>query len=568
MKKGFTPNWNEQAPVPGSYRSIFKFSGPTEFKHPSSAMVGMMKDEFGMTDADFRTRIDEGNEPVTVDTPPALAPEHVAKLTEIVGAGNVSQTDYDRVKYSRAQTVGEVFDLRHGTPRQLADLVVHPKDKDDVRRIVAFCNEHRIPLVVNGAGSSVVRGLSPEKGGIVLAMGTHMNRVVKVNELNQTVTVQPGMMGPDFEAALNDAPRRFHTKRAYTCGHFPQSFEMSSVGGWGITYGSGQASTYYGDAADMVVSQEYVTPVGEIRTLEYPATATGPKLNDLFKGSEGAFGVLVELTVNVFRHMPENRSRFAFMFPTWEDAVDASREIMQGEFGLPAVYRISDGEETDRGLKIYGIDSPLFERFLARRGLAPMKRSLLIGTAEGDRGHTRLVKKRVTRICKSYGAMRLPAYAVRRWERTRFKEPMMRDDCMDFGIIIDTLETGVTWENVLRLHREVRAVVKSRPKTMCMTHASHFYPGGTNLYFVFLLKPEPGEDFEAFHRQIVDAIVKSGGSISHHHGVGKMLAPWMETHLGKEQVDVLRALKRHFDPNGILNPGGLLSLDRSGADGE
>jgi len=560
-KREFMPDWTKQAPPEKSYRSIFKFGGPLDFKHPSPAMLRLFCDRFGMSDTDFQTKRQEGNEPVVLSDKPVLSSDRIDRFVRIVGPENVATDDYNRVKFSRGQSVKEVLALRRNEPHSIADLIVHPRDKDDVRRIVALCHEQRIPLCVYGGGSSVVMGLSPERGGVVLVMGTHMNKVLRINEQNQTATVQPGMMGPAFEEALNEAPVRFKTKRRFTCGHFPQSFEMSSVGGWIVTLGSGQASTYYGDAYHLVLAQEYVTPAGCFSTIDYPATATGPKVNDIMKGSEGAFGVLVELTVKIFRFMPENRRRFSFMFPTWEAAVEAGREIMQGEFGMPAVFRISDPEETDNGLRMYGMDRPLVERVLTLRGLRPMQRCICMGTAEGDRGYTRLVKRRIKKICRRHGAMYLTGYGLRKWEKTRFKEALMREDCMDYGLLIDTLETSVTWDKLFDLHREVRAFVKSRPNTICMTHASHFYPNGTNLYFILVLKPKPGEDYDAFHRGVVETIVRHGGSISHHHGIGKLLAPWMETHLGKEQVDVLRALKRHFDPHHIMNPGGLLALD-------
>jgi alkyldihydroxyacetonephosphate synthase len=365
------------------------------------------------------------------------------------------------------------------------------------------------------------------------------------------------MFGPAYEDALNRAPELFQTQRRYTCGHFPQSFEYSTVGGWVVTLGSGQASTYYGDAYDIVFSQEYVTPVGTFKTLDYPATATGPKVNDILKGSEGSFGILVEVTMKIFRYMPENRTRFSFMYPSWEAAVLASREIMQSEFGRPAVYRISDPEETDRGLKLYGMPD-VADKVLILRGYKPMQRCLCLGNVEGDRDYTRLVARKIKAVARRYGAMSLGGYATRKWEHSRYTEPYMREDLGDYGIVIDTLEAAVTWDNLHRLHKGVRAYIKSRPDTMCMTHASHFYPQGTNLYFIFIARMDGLEEFQKFQRGIIDHIQKNGGSLSHHHGVGRMIAPWMETHLGKEQMAVLRALKSHFDPHNIMNPGGLL----------
>ena len=553
------PEWTEQAPQPGTFRSIAKYGSPHQFKHPSDAWVRMMQQEFNMSDADFRHKQDEGNEPVALNRPPALKPEQIAALKAIVGEDNVAVDDYSRVKYSSGKTAEEILDLRQGVVREVADVVVHPRDKHEVREIVRYCDAERIPITPYSGGSSVNFGCRPYEGGISLVMSTHMNRLLEINELNQVARVQPGMFGPAYEAALNNAPHGFGTTHRYTGGHFPQSFEYSTVGGWVAALASGQASTYYGDAYDLVFSQEYVTPAGSFKTLDIPATATGPKVNDILKGSEGTFGILVEVTMKIFRHMPQNRERFSFMFPSWEAAVDASREIMQAEFGKPAVYRISDPEETDRGLKLYGIPGPA-DAFLRVRGFRPMERCLCLGTVEGDRDYTRLVARKIKEVARRYGAMSLGSYATKKWEPTRFTEPYMREDLNDYGILIDTLEASVTWDNLHRLHQGVRAFVKNRPGTMCMTHASHFYPEGTNLYFIFIARMDVDE-YVAFQTGIIEKIVEHGGTLSHHHGVGRLLAPWMETHLGKEQMEVLRALKRHFDPHNIMNPGGQLGLD-------
>jgi len=558
--KTIRPDWTEQAPPPGTYRSVFKYGDPRHFKHPSDAWVQMMKEEFHLSDADFQGKFKEGLETVRINRPVRLKPDQIEKIQSIVGKENTQTDDYSRVKYASGKTTEEMLELRHGIVQETADLVVHPRDKDDVRKIVEFCNSEIIPVTVFSGGSSVNFGCRPSRGGVTLVMSTHMNKLLEINERNQTARVQPGMFGPAYEESLQKAPELFGTKHRYTCGHFPQSFEYSTVGGWIVTLGSGQASTYYGDAYDIVFSQEYVTPVGSFKTLDFPATATGPKVNDIMKGSEGVFGVLVEVTMKIFRYMPQNRKYFSFMYPTWEAAVEASREIMQSEFGKPAIYRISDPEETDRGLKLYGILA-IADKALSLRGFKPMQRCLCLGTAEGDADYAALVAAKIKSIARRFGAMSLGGYAARKWEHTRYTEPYMREDLGDYGILIDTLEASVTWDNLHRLHQGVRAYIKSRPETMCMTHASHFYPQGTNLYFIFIARMNDPEEFRKFQRGIIDSIQKHGGSLSHHHGVGKMMGPWMEKHLGKEQMDVLRSLKRHFDPHGILNPGGQLGLD-------
>lgn len=556
----FQPDWREDVPAQGSYRSIFKYA-PDKFSHPSAAWYEMFKQEFNMTDEDFRKRQPGGDEKVVLKRKPGLSEAQINAFAGIVGKENVAADDYSRVKYGHGKSLDENIALRQQRADRVPDLVIHPRTKEDIVRIVAYCNEQKIPIIVYGAGSGVVLGMRSDKGGVALVMSTHMNKVLSINDLNQTAVVQPGILGPDYEAALNDAPRLFNAARRYTCGHFPQSFELATVGGWILALGSGQASTYYGDAYDIVLSQEYVTPAGVIKTRDIPGTATGPKVNDIMKGSEGSYGILVEVTMKIFRYMPENRQRFAFMFPTWEAAVNAAREIVQAEFGKPAVLRISDPEETEIGLKLKGFNDGMLDKFLRLRGLMPMQRCLCIGTVEGEKGYAQHVKREASKIAHRFGAMSLTGYATKQWEHGRYSDVHMREDLLDYGLIIDTLETGVSWDNLHRLHKGVRSFVKSRPGTICTTHASHFYPQGTNLYFILMLKPKDSDEFFRFRTKVIDAIVANGGSVSHHHGIGRMFAPWLEDYLGKEQLDVLRALKRHFDPNDIMNPGGTLGLD-------
>jgi alkyldihydroxyacetonephosphate synthase len=559
--KGFIPDWTSAAPSEGTYRSVFKWGAPDGFKHPNPRLFAMLKEKLQMTDDDFRTKRHEGNEPVRCDLPISLAADQVDALKRIVGAENVAADGYSRVKYSSGMTMEEVLKLREGIVDKVADVVVHPRNKDDVVALVKYCDEQRIPIYPYGGGSSVTLAFKCVRGGVSLVMSTHMNRLTVLNERNQTATVEAGMFGPAYEDALNNAPERFAAKRRYTGGHFPQSFEYSTVGGWISALGSGQQSSYYGDAYDIVLSQEYVTPAGSFKTYDYPGAATGPKVNDIMKGSEGTFGVLVSATMRIFRYLPENRRKFAFVFPSWEAAVEASREISQGEFGMPSVFRISDPEETDVALKLYGIEGTVIDKIMKMRGYKPMQRCLYIGQSEGEKDFAANVKKKVKRICKAFGAMYITGYPLKNWEHGRYADPYMREDLNDFGVMIDTLESGVTWDNLHRLHQGVREYIKSRPNTVCMTHASHFYPQGTNLYFIFIARMNDLAAYREFQAGIIDRIQQYGGSLSHHHGIGKMIAPWTEQHLGKEQMDVLRALKRHFDPNNIMNPGGTLGLD-------
>jgi alkyldihydroxyacetonephosphate synthase len=547
--------WIHTPPPEKSFRSIFRWGDPHTFKHPNPRLHAMLKETFGLGDRDFLTPRFTGEERVSETLPIPLPEPFIEAMEKAVGPEQVQRDAFSRIRYSTGKTTEEALALRHHQIEGISDLVVHPRHKRDVQAVVSLCHEHRIPLSVYGGGSSVTLGHRMEKGGVTLVMATHMNRVLSLNEEDHAVTVEAGINGPDYEAALNEAPKRFGALRPYTCGHFPQSFEFSTVGGWILTLGSGQASSYYGDAADLLLAVEVITPRGEIVTQSVPATATGPKIQDIFKGSEGAFGVLVSVTLKIFRKMPENTRRFSFIFPDWKRAVAASREITQAQCGMPAVFRISDAEETDVALKLYGVEGGPLDSLMRFAGYRPMERCLALGTAEGAAGFSRNVAKNVRRIAKKFGAMGLTSYPVHKWEHGRYLDPYMREDLLDFGIIIDTLETGVTWSALHRVHDSVRAFIKARPQTICMTHASHFYPQGTNLYFIFIARMEDLDSYRAFHREIIERILHAGGTLSHHHGVGRMMGPFMEKQLGRESMELLRAVKKHLDPHGILGPG-------------
>lgn len=560
-KARFTPPWTESPPPPQTFRSILKWGGPTEFKHPNWRLYELMKQVFHMTDDDFRERTLTGETPVKVSQPCRLSAEALAGLAGIVGRENVKTDDWSRAGVCYGKTMLDVMRLRAGIIENPPDAVVHPRNADDVRRLVAFCDVHRIPITVFGAGSGVTRGSECVKGGISLHMGSHMKRILAIDPINQTVTVEPGIYGPALEQALNEAPERFGAPHRYTCGHFPQSFEYSTVGGWVVTRGAGQNSTYYGKIEHLVLSQKYVTPVGDIVTVDVPAQATGPDIDQIMIGSEGAYGILTEVTLKICRYLPQARHRFSFVFRDWQSGCEACREIMQGEFGLPSVFRLSDPEETDVAFKLYGVEGTPLDPLLKRLGYRPMERCLLLGHTDGDKDLGKLIHRKIRRIGRRYGALYTTGYVTRRWEHGRFRDPYMREDLGDFGIVLDTLECSVNWANLHRVWAGVREYCHSRPNTICMTHASHFYPQGANLYFIFIARMDSPEEYLDYQAGILDAIRKYGATMSHHHGIGKMTAPWLEDQIGTEQLAVFRALKRHFDPHNIMNPGGTLALD-------
>lgn len=571
-----TPPWFEGELPPRSFRSIFKWGATDQYKHPNKGLVALMKERLNVSDEQLRQPVSLGLAEVSGDYPGSLTAGQIGSLAAIVGEANIQSDTYARLRASYGQGMIDSLRLREGIIENIPDIVLHPRHTEDVAAIIAYCHAEKIPVYVVSGRSSVTRGYEAVRGGATLDMSTHMNQVIRFNETNQTITVQPGIFGPALEKVLNNAPQTLGAKRAYTCGHFPQSFEYSTVGGWALTRGAGQNSTYYGKAEDLVLSQEYITPVGRLKTQDYPRQATGPDIDQILIGSEGAFGVLAAVTLKVFRHTPQNRRHFSFMFKDWEAAQAAARAIMQAEAGYPSVFRISDAEETDVAMHLYGIAGSPAESALNLLGFRPGEKCLMLGYTDGERGFSRNLEQVIKRTCKSHGAFNLSAFGVtKRWEHGRFSDPYLRDSLADVGVLIDTLECAVTWDSLPQVHAGVRAAVKSaavnsaagnsRAETICMTHLSHAYPQGGNLYFIFIIKYAGIEAYLKLQYSVLEAILQNGAAISHHHGVGKQLAPWLPEQVGEEHMNLLRSIKAHFDPHNIMNPGGTLGLDMNPA---
>ena len=560
--KGFEPKWFHEPFSDKSYRSIFKWGDYSQIKPPRESLYTLMKEQFEVDDSEFSHYTENlGLDEVSFDIPLTLSDAQLSRLRAICGDEYVRTDDYARLSVAYGKTMYDLMRLRNKIVENVPDAVVYPDSAEQIEKLVAFCVEEKVPLYVYGGGSSVTRGVECVKGGVSLDMRLRFNKVIAFNETDQTITVEAGMSGPALEKTLNEAVRNFGAKRAYTCGHFPQSFEYSSVGGWVVTRGAGQNSTYYGCISDIVLGQEYCTPVGRIKTDTYPRKATGPDLGQIMMGSEGTFGVLTHVTLKVFRHTPETVRRFSFMFRDWETAQAAARDIMQSEAGYPSVFRLSDPEETMVMLRLYGVMDTSLKYLFQSRGFKENEMCLFLGFTNGEKGFSANCAKHTKRVCRKYGGLSLTGYVTKSWEKGRFSDPFMRDTMQDYSTVIETMECTVNWSNLPKVHAEVRAFVKSRPHTICMTHMSHAYPQGSNLYWIFITRMSDPEEFKAFHAGILSAIQKSGASMSHHHGIGKMFAPWLEGSVGKNEYAVIRALKEHFDPEYLMNPGGTLGLD-------
>ncbi len=537
-----------------TYRHILKWGDKREEIIDSNTM-SVLLGKFGLDRSDIVDKHMPGGETVKLATSPKLKKEQIDKLKSIVGEENFHTDDSSRARFSCGKFYSELLDLRMGQIPDPPDAVIAPGSHEEVAEIVNYCNKEKIPLIPVGGQSSVTGALQAPYGGLAMDLSKHLKKIISINRLNKTVTVQAGMMGPDFENELNS--------HGFTCGHFPQSFEYSSVGGWIAAKGAGQASTGYGKIEDMVVSLKVVTPAGVIETKSFPRAAQGWDIFRLFIGAEGTLGVITEATINIHYFKPEN-SRFAsFVFKSFEDGVEAMRTMIQSEYGKPFLFRLSDPEETDIAFKTKGFDNTLSDRFLKMLGFQPGKRTLMLLSVDGDKEYTRFVRARLIKSAKKKGGFYTGSSPVVKWLETRYSSAYLRDPLMDLGIMTDTLETAVTWENLLMVWKAAHDYAHTRPKTVLMIHISHVYESGANLYFTFLSPMEKGnekDDFTGFHSGLVETILANGGSLSHHHGVGRVLGPRMEAHLGKESMEVMRAVKKHFDPGNIMNPGSILGI--------
>lgn len=560
--KNVEPDWYQGKIPADSYRSIFKWGPGEKTMTPGRSFYEILKQYFGLSDNDLKKYPEKlGLDAVKFEKPTGLSPAQLNRFQEIAGKEFVRTDNYARLSVAYGKNACDLMRMRDKIIENIPDAVIYPDSKEQIEAIVACCAREKIPLYVCGGGSSLTRGAECVKGGVSLDMGLRFNKVICFNEIDQTITVEAGMSGSGLETLLNNAEKAFGGKRPYTCGHFPQSFEYSSVGGWAMTRGAGQNSSYYGGIQDIVLGQDYATPAGTISTDRYSRKSTGPDLDQIMIGSEGAFGVLTHVTLKIFRHYPKTVRRFSYMFKDRETARTAAREIMQSESGFPSMFRLSGPEETDVLMRVYGIPKSPLNRLFSANGYKPGQMCLLLGYANGGTGLSNSAVKNVYRVAVQFGGLWLSGLLTREWEKRRYNIPFVRDALQDFGLVMDTMECGVSWSNMDRIYREVWAYVKSLPQTFCMTHLDHMSPQGANLCWKFITRIRDPKEYRKFHTGILDTIVKSGACISHHYGIGRVGGPWLETYLGRNEYSIIRTLKKHFDPVNIMNPGGTLGFD-------
>ncbi|HXQ21381.1 MAG TPA: FAD-binding oxidoreductase [Candidatus Acidoferrales bacterium] len=468
--------------------------------------------------------------------PGSGAAVHREALVARLGAAAVRWDDETLAQHSRdTWCLSQLRALRGAlTARPLC--VVSPNSVEQVSALLAYANARRLAVVPFGAGSGVCGGVLPDDGAVVVDM-RRMDEIVELNETALTVRVQAGMMGNAFEAALNAA--------GYSMGHFPQSIDVSTVGGWVATRAAGQYSTRYGSIEDLLLALEVVLPDGRVlRTRVGPRAATGPDLRQLFLGSEGTLGIVTELTARIFPR-PASSVGQAYSFASMHDGLEAIRLIMRAGW-RPPVVRLYDGVETAR----------LFTT------VSTGDNCLLLLISEGPPALTAVETAACAGVCTAHGGTEVGTEPVQHWLAERNQVPGF-ESFLQRGFVLDTIEVATTWDHIHDLYREVIAALQTVEGVIVASgHSSHSYAQGTNIYFTFVARPEDPVRAEptylACWRQTMEATLRCHGTIAHHHGIGRLRTPWMERELGATGLAVLRALKHTLDPNGIMNPGALI----------
>lgn len=469
-----------------------------------------------------------------------------------------------RLSASFGQSLGDWLHLRFGRIAAAVDGVATPGDEAEVRDLLAFARETGARLIPQGGATSVVGHLTPPPGDRpVLALSlARLDRLVELDPLALLATFEAGAAGPKIESDLR--------QRGFTLGHFPQSFDYSTLGGWIATRSSGQQSARYGRIEAMFAGARVETPTGTLDIPTFPASAAGPDLREWVLGSEGRIGTITRATMRV-TPLPEREIFAGYFLPDWNRGQSAARELAQARLGL-SMLRLANATETETTLRLAGGGTAvrLLERYLRARG-AGDGRVLLLAGFTGGAAQVRAMRAQAGAILRRHGAVSTGSLLGEKWKANRFKSVYLRNALWDAGYAVDTMETAVDWPRVTSTMQAMeeagRAALQAQgERCHAYTHLSHVYPQGSSVYSTFVFRI--GADFETawarwrgLKAAVSEAIVRAGGTISHQHGVGKDHAPWLAAEKGARGLAAIREVIAHFDPEGVMASGNLFADD-------
>ena len=481
--------------------------------------------------------------------PSALRDDDLVAFRGVIGAEHVDVSAEARIRHAGGRSTPDLL-RRRQVEQDAPDAVVRPGDHAEVRGCLDVARERGIAVIPFGGGTSVVRALDPERGSHHAVVSLDVRRLsglIRLDEISGEAVLAAGTTGPEAEALL--------AARGFELGHYPQSFRYATIGGFAAAHSSGQNSAGNGRFDTMVTGIRVATPTGDLELGRSPGSAAGPDLIRVFLGSEGIFGVITEVRVRV-HPIPRERVFESWSFPDFASGVEGLRQVAQ-RGGGPTVIRLSDEAETAVSLAQVG-----------RIGKAMAKGASVVTVYEGEgiaerRAHT-------SALLAAAGGISAGEGAAEEWLEGRFDGPYLRDSLLDAGVFCETLETATTWSNLQHLRAAVESALKSGfadagAKSYVMCHVSHIYPTGASLYFTVLagIRSDPLGTWHPVKARVNDAIIAAGGTISHHHAVGRDHAAWLGQEIGDTGIRILAAIKRELDPTGILNPGAVIPNERA-----
>jgi len=464
-----------------------------------------------------------------------------------------------RLRHSRGQSLPDWIALRSGQITSFTDAVVYPSTDNELRELFDFADENAVHLIPYGGGTSVVGHINPKStGAATLTIDlSRFNRLLSIDKDSNLATIEAGITGPALERQLRS--------EGLTLGHFPQSFEYSTLGGWIATRSSGQQSYYYGRIEDTFAGGHIETPSGPIEINPVPASAAGPDLRHFFLGSEGRYGVITRATMRI-QPLPEVEGFFGAFFRDWNSGLSAVRKIAQTNISV-SMLRLSDAAETEITLVLSGKDKLVS---WASRGLRLLgfdaDRCLLIYGVTGDHNSVNCAIDQVSKIIRSNGGLLAGSIIGDQWQKSRFLSPYLRNTLWDHGYAVDTLETAIPWAKVSHLAAALKVSIieqaeKNGIKALVFAHLSHIYRDGASIYITYILPRTQAEyDLLQIWKSIKNAasqvIISQGGTISHQHGVGQDHLPFLKAEKGEIGMDILQSVHHICDPNAILKPHG------------
>ncbi|MBB5202857.1 alkyldihydroxyacetonephosphate synthase [Inhella inkyongensis] len=466
-----------------------------------------------------------------------------------------------RLRSSYGQSLGDWIQLRFGQVARVSDGVAFPESRAQVRELLDWAAAHNVLVIPCGGATSVVGHLLAPAGETRPVLTLNLTRLRALTDLNreaQLATFEAGVLGPDLEAQL-----RAH---GFTLGHFPQSFEYASLGGWVVTRSSGQQSLRYGRAENWFAGGTLLTPGAELNIPPLPASAAGPDLREWVLGSEGRFGVLTDVTVRVTR-LPEEERFIGIFLPSWDAGLAAVRELAQTKTPL-SMMRLANAVETLTTLKLAGHAGQIawLERYLGWRGCGEGKVLLFIGLT-GSRAQVANAQAEALGIVRQFGGVSTGQMLGKKWAAKRFAGVYLRNALWEAGYMVDTMETAIPWGGTTAMVNAIEnagreALAGFGERCHAYTHLSHVYSSGSSVYstFVFRLGATAEESHArwwALKTAICKAMVAQGGTISHQHGVGKDHAPYLGVEKGAAGLAAIDAAIQHFDPKGVLASGNL-----------